>query len=95
MLQLVPSAPSARKGRYRDHYADPVRRSPNLLTLARVVLAIGFFASLPRCRLDPGTGRFNLAVVIFAVAAFTDFLDGHLARRWGVVSVFGRVMDPR
>lgn len=81
---------------------DPVRRSlPNLLTLARVVLAIGFFAILafalwPDAGSDPGHRQIwgNLAVVIFAVAAFTDFLDGHLARRWGVVSVFGRVMDP-
>lgn len=31
---------------------------------------------------------------IFIIAAVTDALDGRLARRWGVVSTFGRVMDP-
>ena len=33
-------------------------------------------------------------MVVFTVAAITDFADGYLARRWRVVSVFGRVMDP-
>jgi CDP-diacylglycerol--glycerol-3-phosphate 3-phosphatidyltransferase len=31
---------------------------------------------------------------VFILAAVTDALDGHLARKWGVVSLFGRVMDP-
>lgn len=81
---------------------DPVRRSlPNLLTISRVVLAIGFFLivafGLWPAPGSEGGGRQlwgNLAVVVFSVAAFTDFMDGYLARRWGVVSVFGRVMDP-
>jgi CDP-diacylglycerol--glycerol-3-phosphate 3-phosphatidyltransferase len=34
------------------------------------------------------------AAVIFVVAAVTDALDGFLARRWRVISQFGRVMDP-
>lgn len=74
---------------------------PNLLTIARVVLAVAFFAIIaivlwPRPGIDPQARMIwgNAAVVIFAVAAFTDFADGYLARRWSVVSVFGRVMDP-
>lgn len=77
------------------------RAVPNLLTIARVVLAVAFFAIVaialwPRPGVDPSMRILwgNAAVVIFAVAAFTDFADGYLARRWGVVSVFGRVMDP-
>lgn len=35
-----------------------------------------------------------LAAVFFVVAAITDALDGHLARKWHAVSLFGRVMDP-
>ncbi|MAC20727.1 MAG: hypothetical protein CMJ23_13830 [Phycisphaerae bacterium] len=81
---------------------DQVRRTlPNLLTVARVLLAIGFFAIIafglwPRAGFDPGARQFwgNVGVVVFVVAALTDFADGFLARRWGVVSVFGRVMDP-
>ncbi len=83
--------------------ADPVRRTiPNLLTGTRVLLAMAFFtvvilALWPRAS-GPGPDiRMvwgNVAVGIFVVAAVTDFADGFLARRWGVVSVFGRVMDP-
>ena len=79
-----------------------IRRTiPNLLTVARVVLATAFFLIMATA-LWPNEGRSielrqfwgNIAVVIFAVAAATDFADGLLARRWKVVSVFGRVMDP-
>lgn len=84
--------------------SDSVRRMiPNLLTLARVGLAACFFA-IVAVALWPKEGagydvearQFwgNVAVVIFVVAAITDFVDGLLARRWKVVSVFGRVMDP-
>ncbi len=34
------------------------------------------------------------ALFVFLVAAATDFLDGHLARRWKVVSSFGKLADP-
>jgi CDP-diacylglycerol--glycerol-3-phosphate 3-phosphatidyltransferase len=36
----------------------------------------------------------NAAFVLFIAAALSDILDGYLARRWGVVTDFGRVMDP-
>ena len=35
-----------------------------------------------------------VAFVLFLIAAFTDFLDGYLARRWNLVTAFGRVADP-
>lgn len=35
-----------------------------------------------------------VAFVLFLVAAFTDFVDGWLARRWNLVTAFGRVADP-
>lgn len=77
------------------------RTIPNLLTVARVVLAAAFFlimatALWPREGMVQQDRQFwgNIAVVIFVVAAFTDLADGFLARRWKVVSVFGRVMDP-
>lgn len=36
----------------------------------------------------------NAAFVLFIAAALSDIADGYLARRWGVVTDFGRVMDP-
>jgi phosphatidylglycerophosphate synthase len=36
----------------------------------------------------------NVAIGLFIAAALTDALDGYLARRWHVESLFGRIMDP-
>lgn len=90
----------------------PRHHIPNALTIARVVLAILFFALLAW----PGHGPWPFvrdidlassipitlesqlwlpaAALVFILAAITDALDGYLARKWNVVSKFGRVMDP-
>ncbi len=75
---------------------DPIRRSlPNALTLLRLVLAAGFFATLNAYRYpDKNIAWAAVAIGIFIAAAITDSLDGHLARKWGVTSKFGRLMDP-
>jgi CDP-diacylglycerol---glycerol-3-phosphate 3-phosphatidyltransferase len=60
---------------------------PNQLTAARLVLAVVLFALI--------AGRYWLwCVVVFAAAAFTDWLDGYLARKQGLISALGRVFDP-
>jgi len=64
---------------------------PNMLTVARLLAAPAFalcFAIFARPFAD------ILALVLFIVASLTDFLDGYLARRWGQVSAFGRMLDP-
>lgn len=43
---------------------------------------------------QPGTGLLIAATIVFVIAAITDALDGHLARKWKVESKFGRIMDP-
>ena len=63
---------------------------PNALTIARFA-AIPVFVWL---YLDAGEGPAWGAGVFFAAAAFTDQLDGYLARRWKVESRFGQVADP-
>lgn len=74
------------------------RTLPNAITTARLVLAAAFFVVLEIMGADftaPGRATWGLvAVALFIVAAATDAVDGWLARKWQVTSVFGRVMDP-
>ena len=70
---------------------------PNKLTLLRVILVPVFmvFAALS----NYGTAEYNptfmlVAGIVFAVASFTDFLDGYLARKYHLVTNFGKFMDP-
>jgi len=77
---------------------------PNLLTVLRLVLTLIMFAGFvafawiqDRGVMVPTPVVFALLRVIlicFVVAAVTDFLDGWLARRWQVESLFGAIADP-
>ncbi|MBF0571286.1 MAG: CDP-diacylglycerol--glycerol-3-phosphate 3-phosphatidyltransferase [Candidatus Omnitrophica bacterium] len=63
---------------------------PNVLTLSRI-----FFAGVLVFLLEGRSSTGNiLAVIVFAIASFTDFYDGHLAKKRGLVSDFGKIMDP-
>jgi CDP-diacylglycerol---glycerol-3-phosphate 3-phosphatidyltransferase len=82
---------------YDARMADVVRRNlPNTLTILRLVLAAAFFGTLNAYRYTPPENALwaNVAIAFFILAAITDALDGHLARRWSVQSTFGRIMDP-
>lgn len=63
---------------------------PNALTLCRIA-AIPIIVIL---LLFPNRFCSFLAALVFSVAAITDFLDGFFARRRGLVSNFGKIMDP-
>jgi CDP-diacylglycerol--glycerol-3-phosphate 3-phosphatidyltransferase len=63
---------------------------PNVLTLSRIVLAVVMVFLLEECS---ATGNI-LAALVFTVASLTDFCDGYLARTRGLVSNFGKIMDP-
>jgi len=68
---------------------------PIALTWLRIVLIPVFVGVyyLPDGWLSPAMQNW-LAMVVFALAAITDWLDGYLARRWGEVSAFGAFLDP-
>ncbi len=72
------------------------RHVPNLLTGARLVLAVVFFVMLGFYQYEGRGGSLllNAAFVVYAIALTTDFLDGYLARKWNVEGMFGRVVDP-
>ena len=63
---------------------------PNKLSLTRIALIPVMVALM-----YPNTTVCNLlAAVVFALAAFTDFLDGHIARKQHIVTDFGKFVDP-
>lgn len=67
------------------------RHLPNTLTslrLAAAFVVVGLLAG------EPSAGTLAAAAAVFLAAAGTDAADGFLARRWSLVSPFGRVMDP-
>lgn len=74
---------------------DPVRHSqvwnlPNILTYGRIV-AVPIVAAL---LLWGGDSARWAAVVIYVLAAISDFFDGYLARKWKQQSSLGRMLDP-
>ena len=66
---------------------------PNKLTVLRVIMIPFFVVSLLAF---PGEVRLlrNLAAAIFIVASLTDMLDGKIARKYNLVTNFGKFMDP-
>lgn len=70
--------------------SSPIWNIPNILTLLRIA-AIPVLAVL---LLSPSREAGFWAAALFAVASITDWLDGYLARRMGIVTVFGKFLDP-
>jgi CDP-diacylglycerol--glycerol-3-phosphate 3-phosphatidyltransferase len=68
---------------------------PNRLTLLRIVL-VPFFAVFLSFKFDLLDMRINyiIALVIFVIASITDFLDGYIAREYGLSTTFGKFADP-
>ena len=60
----------------------------NLLTFSRIVLAAIIFLLLM------SSDGYLLALILFYIAGFTDWLDGYLARKYNAVSQLGEVLDP-
>ena len=65
---------------------------PNKLTTMRVIL-IPFFVFFLLSPYFPAYGNY-IAVAIFIVASLTDMLDGKIARKYNLVTNFGKFMDP-
>ncbi len=63
---------------------------PNKLTLFRIVLVPIFMIFM----YISSEYSFLIGLAIFAIAAFTDSLDGHIARKYNMVTDFGKFMDP-
>ena len=60
---------------------------PNKLTIARIISVPFFIAAYM-------FGYYILAFILFIAASFTDMLDGKIARKYNLVTNFGKIMDP-
>ncbi len=70
---------------------DELRRTlfnvPNQLTMLRLLLAVAVFILIP-------WKAYLTALVVFLIAASTDWIDGYWARKYGQVTQLGRIFDP-
>ena len=66
---------------------------PNKLTVLRVLL-IPFFVASPLYKAGEDYNFRIIALIIFIIAALTDTLDGMIARKYSLITDFGKFMDP-
>ena len=64
-----------------------LKHIPNILTIIRFLL-------IPIILIYIFTGNYILALVVFTISALTDIADGFIARKFNLVSNFGKLMDP-
>jgi len=67
--------------------SNAILNVPNVLTMARFVLSIVVFVLIP-------LGHFVAAMIVFVIAASTDWIDGWWARKYNQVTKLGRIFDP-
>lgn len=76
--------------RKRGALREEILNAPNVVTIARIAL-IPFFVAV----LSAESRRNSFwAALIFGAASATDFLDGYLARRFQLITTFGKFIDP-
>lgn len=63
---------------------------PNVLTVSRIVLTVIFLFLIQRLEFH----YIISAILVFCLASLTDFLDGYIARKKNLITVFGKIMDP-
>ena len=73
--------------KFREKYLADVWNLPNVLTMLRMALIPVFVVFYV-------TGLEKLALLVFLLASFTDWLDGYLARKHQQITAFGKLMDP-
>lgn len=70
-----------------DKNKNNALNTPNLITAARFLLSVVIFFLLP-------LQEYTLSLILFIIAAGTDWVDGYLARKYDQVTQLGRILDP-
>jgi CDP-diacylglycerol--glycerol-3-phosphate 3-phosphatidyltransferase len=70
--------------------SESLKKLPNRITMFRIIIT---FAFIPAIMAEDIFYNY-IALAIFLVASISDFIDGYLARKYDIVSNFGKVMDP-
>jgi len=60
---------------------------PNLLTMLRMIIVpvLGYFLFYE---------KYTIAIILFTIGGFTDVIDGHIARKYNMVTKWGKFFDP-
>ena len=66
--------------------------TPNKLTILRIILVPVFMACMTA--ISKNTAFVTISLIVFIIASITDSLDGHIARKKGLITDFGKLMDP-
>ncbi|MCX7697998.1 MAG: CDP-diacylglycerol--glycerol-3-phosphate 3-phosphatidyltransferase [Candidatus Goldbacteria bacterium] len=69
---------------------ENLKKIPNRLTMFRIFIIIIF---IPTVLMDKMISSY-IALFLFIIAAISDYLDGYIARKYNIISNFGKVMDP-
>ena len=69
---------------------ENLKKIPNRLTILRMIIIIVF---IPVVLMDKMITSY-IALFLFIIAGITDWLDGYIARKYNIVSNWGKVMDP-
>ena len=72
---------------------SPILNVPNILSFIRVILVPAFVATLLFMK-DVNIFGFIVPAVVYAMTALTDMLDGKIARKYNLVTDFGKFIDP-
>ncbi len=75
---------------FSNSKSNPIYNLPNFLTFFRIVIIPVLVVLL----LSPSRTSSFIATLVFALASITDWLDGYIARRMGIVTIFGKFLDP-
>ncbi|MCX8093707.1 MAG: CDP-diacylglycerol--glycerol-3-phosphate 3-phosphatidyltransferase [Candidatus Goldbacteria bacterium] len=67
-----------------------LKKIPNRITIFRILIIVIFIPTLLHNTMISS----YIALFLFLIAAVSDFIDGYIARKYNVISTFGKVMDP-